>query len=106
MYAIRNVTNGRTYVGMTTDLARRMREHRRSPPSRMRADSRNCNDDWAAVFVPEVLQVLHVTYADAELAETAWIDNLGTTGKSGYNSVAGGPKYCPKLRFLLRTGTI
>lgn len=106
VYAIRNVTNGRTYVGMTTDLRRRLGQHRRDPPSRMLQDSQEAQGSWSTVFQADVLQIVHGSHAEAQRAEADWIQTLQTTGPRGYNNVEGGLAHSAKLRFLLRTGRI
>ncbi len=40
VYIITHRENGRVYVGLTCNLVRRVSEHRRSPPSRMRHDAK------------------------------------------------------------------
>ena len=77
IYAIRNVTNGRCYIGSAVDLARRWREHRRtlkvgghSSPMLQSSWLKNGQD----AFVFEVLEA--VTVEVLLRREQFWIDYL------------------------------
>lgn len=99
---MKNAINGRTYVGMTTDLDRRVRQHRSKPPTRMRRDSELWEDRWHEVFQVQVLQVVTGSKAAAQRAEARYILELDTTGKAGYNNVDAALPYSRKLQYLLR----
>jgi predicted GIY-YIG superfamily endonuclease len=92
VYTLTNVSNGRQYVGVSVNPAKRYKQHRNKPPRRMRAD--------AASFVPFdkffKLEVHHTfnCKATAHVLERTMIQQLRTCTGTGYNIMRGHPGNC------------
>lgn len=96
--------DGRSYVGMTCDLKRRLREHVRKPPPRMQAVLSGVER------VQDVVEVIVLaegcSKGRAQQLEEEWIDRLQTQGPNGYNKLRGTPAACRGYWFLKRRGII
>ena len=107
IYKLTNKLNGMSYVGMTNNFKRRMKEHRRRRPSGG-VRERGCRVDeiisrygWTN-FTAEVIEVCDAEIADER--ERHWIKELNTLEPQGYNYTTGGnkgTKFSSKYKALL-----
>lgn len=89
---------GRCYVGQTTDLTRRLSQHRRTPPLRMKADVQ------ALQFFDAHFRVDVLARADSPKAANALeqhhIRVQGAAGDMGYNDLKGAPAVTPRYHAM------
>lgn len=92
-YAVLNLADERVYVGSSTDVEWRLHTHRgrlrrgAHHNAKMQADwDRRGEEAFAFVFLERAEDLIE--------AEQRWIDDLGATGSSGYNTAktAGPPR--------------
>ena len=97
------MVNGRVYVGQTTSQQRRLREHTRSPPLKMRAD--------AKLYVPfEEHFQMDIVYRTtrkylADRMEKKLIKNYQSEPLKSYNIIRGRPSADPLYWMLRRKST-
>ncbi|MFI5230061.1 MAG: GIY-YIG nuclease family protein [Gemmatimonadales bacterium] len=101
IYTIRNLEDGRVYVGSSINVPRRLGEHRGALNHGRHSNAklqRAWQADGAAAFELTVVEtVLDVTILEAR--EQCWIDLLGAARRdTGYNlaPVAGSPRGCSR----------
>ncbi len=88
--------HGPTYVGHTTQtLARRVAQHRRSPPRRMKGDAA-AHQPWDANFRARVLLTCTSAHT-ADLMEKHYIKQLKATSERGYNDLPAAPGRCARF---------
>ena len=90
MYRLTNSVNGRVYVGKTANPARRLYEHRRSPPKRLRHDLQLLGKTFNDVIDFTVTHRVATMHAASHFEER---DILLTDSRSharGYNNLRGG----------------
>jgi hypothetical protein len=88
VYLLTCVDTGRVYVGCTKNLARRYRQHARSPPPRMREDAAALTP-WEEHFVMTVLESGLSTAVLAKRREAWHIASRRARGAGGYNEAPG-----------------
>ena len=87
IYTIRNVSNGKVYVGSSKKMSKRWAEHRRALDKGIH-HSLKLQRAWSRygseVFVFEVVEVVN-NPGDLLCREQDWIDRFTSSGPSGYN---------------------
>ena len=102
VYCITCTVNSRRYIGSTTNMRRRFREHARTPPSRMKHDA-------------DLYKPFHANFLMTELAHTDskhkvnrleyhYIKHHVTQGSQGYNIAKQDPTHSKQFWYLHRRG--
>jgi hypothetical protein len=96
IYCIVHRENNRVYIGQTRDLKKRIGEHQRRPPRRMKGDwdaAKGKGKVWKDVFAVKVLDRVG-EQKQADTLERRFTFCYKSTGKNGYNMVRGQPFTC------------
>lgn len=89
------------YIGMTNDLARRVRQHKACPPRRMAPDMA-LHQPFHSQFQVEVL-ASRLTHEQAMQRERLEIEKHKTRGPAGYNTLEADPSI--SRMFAIRCAT-
>lgn len=84
VYRITHKVTNKMYIGISTDPARRFKQHKRSPPTRMKRDAAAAPGAFEDNFVMDLLTG-QCCKRMAKLFERKFIRTHKTTGPQGYN---------------------
>lgn len=103
IYSLMNLANDRRYIGSTSDMERRLKQHKAKPPTRMRSD-------WAfrPFDVYFTMTCLETVYSQAASKQAAyrWIRHYDTQAAARYNTCKGAPTTNKRFWFLRRLGVL
>ena len=100
VYCLHNLLNGKRYIGSTSSLERRIRQHASRPCRRMAADvaASDFNTDWRVSIMGSAPSLWQ-----ARRAEDAYIAAMHTTNPDvGYNCMQGHPGRGKNKRYWWR----
>jgi predicted GIY-YIG superfamily endonuclease len=104
VYSIRHRATGRVYIGVTSNLRRRIAQHRKKPPQRMRKDLQAAASFDAAFEVTVLLSTTDQRAANE--AEKQYIAEYKAQGPDGYNKFPGKPGSSKAFWYQLRRGLL
>lgn len=98
---IRNISNGRVYIGQSKDPIARFKAHARNPPFRMRKDA----EKFAPFKEHFELSILQegLSKGEANRLEESYISLHESTSNKGYNWCFGKPTGCKRWWAKIRS---